>query len=160
MPQASSLFIRLEFRIAEQLFHTRWLLPRSSRTQRLTMRLFKRCAEAGHPDALSVYGHMLFHRSVSPQDKARGARYVLEAAQAGDVKSQYQAAQIYEHGCAQYPRREDYAVTWYARAAQSGHFLAAERLARAYQQGELGLTVDSERSAYWQEIADQQPQTI
>ncbi|WP_249978085.1 tetratricopeptide repeat protein [Vreelandella olivaria] len=157
MPQASSLFTRLEFRLAEQLFHTRWLLPRSPRTQRLTMRLFKRCAEAGHPDALSVYGHMLFHRSVSPQDKARGARYVLEAAQAGDVKSQYQAAQIHEHGCAQYPRREDYAITWYARAAQSGHFLAAERLARAYLLGELGLAVDSEQAAYWQRMADRQP---
>lgn len=83
MLQASTLFTRLEFRLAERLFHNRWLLPRSKRTQRLTMRLFKRCADAGHPDALSVYGHMLFHRSQTPQDKARGARYVLEAAHAG-----------------------------------------------------------------------------
>ncbi|MBL1270475.1 MAG: sel1 repeat family protein [Halomonas sp.] len=155
MLQASTLFTRLEFRLAERLFHNHWLLPRSPRTQRLTMRLFKRCAEAGHPDALSVYGHMLFHRSQTPQDKARGARYVLEAAHAGDVKSQYQVAQIHEHGCAQYPRREDYAVTWYARAAQSGHYLAAERLARAYRLGELGLAVDGERAAYWQRQADQ-----
>ncbi|MDP3535319.1 hypothetical protein P8S55_13330 [Halomonas sp. M1] len=158
MPQASSLFTRLEFRLAEQLFHTRWLLPRSPRTQRLTMQLFKRCAEAGHPDALSIYGHMLFHRSQSPHDKARGARYVLEAAQAGDIKSQYQAARIHEHGCVQYPRREDYAVTLYARAAQSGHFLAAERLARAYRLGELGLAIDSEQAAYWQGLADRQSQ--
>ncbi|RUR28639.1 sel1 repeat family protein [Vreelandella andesensis] len=156
MLHASALFTRLEFRLAEQLFHTRWLLPRSPRTQRLTMRLLKRCAEAGHPDAQSIYGHMLFHRSLSPHDKSRGARYVLEAAQAGDIKSQYQAAQIHEHGCVQYPRREDYAVTWYARAAQSGHYLAAERLARAYRLGELGLAVDSERAAYWQHLADRQ----
>ncbi|MGP9799270.1 tetratricopeptide repeat protein [Halomonas sp. 86] len=157
MPQASSLFIRLEFRLAERLFQNRWLLPRSERTQRLTMRLFKRCAEAGHPDALSVYGHMLFHRSLSPQDKARGARYVVEAAQAGDVKSQYQVAQIYEHGCAQYPRREDYAVTWYARAAQSGHYLAAERLASAYRLGELGLSIDASQAAYWEQFAEHHP---
>ncbi|MFC7369809.1 MULTISPECIES: tetratricopeptide repeat protein [Vreelandella] len=159
MPQASSLFTRLEFRLAEQLFHTRWLLPRSPRTQRLTLRLLKRCAEAGHPNAQSIYGHMLFHRSMSPHDKARGARYLLEAAQAGDVKSQYQAAQIHEHGCVQYPRREDYAVTWYARAAQSGHYLAAERLARAYRLGELGLVVDGEQAAYWQRLADRQSTT-
>ena len=157
MPQASSLFTRLEFRLAERLFQNRWLLPRSKRTQRLTMRLFKRCADAGHPDALSVYGHMLFHRSLSPQDKARGARYVVEAAQSGDVKSQFQVAQIYEHGCAQYPRREDYAVTWYARAAQAGHYLAAERLACAYRVGELGLAVDAGQAAYWQRLADRQP---
>ncbi|MCP1314581.1 MULTISPECIES: tetratricopeptide repeat protein [unclassified Halomonas] len=157
MPQASSLFIRLEFRLAEQLFRSRWLLPHSPRTQRLTMRLYKRCAEAGHPDALSTYGRMLFQRSRSPQDKARGARYVLEAAQAGDVQSQYQAAQIHEHGCVQYPCREDYAVTWYARAAQAGHRLAAERLARAYRLGELGLSRDSEQSAYWASIASPAP---
>lgn len=155
MPQASSLFTRLEYQVADRLFHTRWLLPNSPRTQRLTLRLMKRCAEAGHPDALSVYGHMLFHRSSSPQDKARGARYVVEAAHAGDLKAQYQVAQIYENGCAQYPRRDEYAVTWYARAAQAGHFLAAERLARAYRQGQLGLAVDAEQAAFWQNLADQ-----
>jgi TPR repeat protein len=100
---------------------------------------------------------MLFYRSQTPQDKARGARYVLEAAHGGDVKSQYQVAKIHEHGCVQYPRREDYAVTWYARAAQSGHFLAAERLARAYRLGELGLTMDVERAAYWQRQAEPLP---
>lgn len=155
MPQASSLFTRLEYQVADRLFHTRWLLPNSPRTQRLTLRLMKRCAEAGHPDALSVYGHMLFHRSSSPQDKARGARYVVEAAHAGDLKAQYQVAQIYENGCAQYPRRDEYAVTWYARAGQAGHFLAAERLARAYRQGQLGLAVDAEQAAFWQNLADQ-----
>lgn len=155
MPQASSLFTRLEYQVADRLFHSRWLLPHSPRTQRLTLRLLKRCAEAGHPDALSVYGHMLFHRSSSPQDKARGARYIVEAAHVGDLKAQYQVAQIYENGCAQYPRRDEYAVTWYARAAEAGHYLAAERLARAYKQGQLGLAVDHELATSWQALADQ-----
>ncbi|GAB2711108.1 tetratricopeptide repeat protein [Halomonas garicola] len=154
MLQASSLFTRLEYRLADRLFHTRWLLPRSKRTQRLTLRLFKHCAEAGHPDALSVYGHMLFHRSASPQDKARGARYVVEAAHAGDLKAQYQVARIYEYGCAQYPRRDEYAVTWYARAAKAGHYLAAERLMQAYREGDLGLAVDPEQAQYWQQLAE------
>ncbi|MDR5868526.1 tetratricopeptide repeat protein [Halomonas koreensis] len=153
MPQASSLFTRLEYRLAEQLFHTRWL-PRSPRTQRLTMHLFQRCADAGHPAALSLYGHMLFHRAVTPQDKARGARYVLEAAQGGDRHAQYQAGQIYEHGCAQYPSRDDRAVTWYARAGEAGHPLAAARLARAYRDGDLGLPEDPERTEHWQALAD------
>lgn len=153
MTQASSLFTRLEYRLAEQLFHTRWL-PRSPRTQRLTMHLFQRCAEAGHLAALSLYGHMLFHRGVTPQDKARGARYVLEAAQAGEIKAQYQAGMIHEHGCTQYPRRDDHAVTWYARAGEAGHPLAAARLAEAYRKGELGLAVDAEHAAHWQALAD------
>ncbi|MBZ9540091.1 MULTISPECIES: tetratricopeptide repeat protein [Modicisalibacter] len=153
MPQASSLFTRLEFRLAEQLFHTRWL-PRSPRTQRLTLRLLQRCADAGHITALSVYGHMLFQRGISPQDKARGARYVLQAAQTGDVQAQYQAASIYEHGCAQYPRRDDHAVTWYARAGEAGYAPAARRLAEAYRRGELGLSVDPRRAAQWQALAE------
>ncbi|MBW6390387.1 MAG: sel1 repeat family protein [Halomonas sp.] len=153
MTQASSLFTRLEYRLAEQLFHTRWL-PRSPRTQRLTMHLFERCADAGHPAALSLYGHMLFQRGVSPQDKARGARYVIEAAQAGNLKAQYQAGRILEHGCAQYPRREERAVTWYARAGESGHPLAAMRLAKAYRLGELGLPVDGAQAERWQSLAD------
>ena len=155
MQQASSLFIRLEYRLAEQLFHHRWL-PRSPRTQRLTMRLFQRCAKAGHVEALSTYGHMLFHRGASPQDKARGARYVLEAAHNGDIRAQYQAGCIYEHGCAQYPRRDDHAVTWYARAGEAGHPLAADRLAKAYRLGSLGLAVDAQRAAHWQMLADRQ----
>ncbi|WP_444678593.1 tetratricopeptide repeat protein [Halomonas sp. E19] len=153
MTQTSSLFTRLEYRLAEQLFHTRWL-PRSPRTQRLTLHLFQRCADAGHPAALSLYGHMLFHRGTTPQDKAKGARYVLEAAQAGDLKAQYQAGLIHEHGCAQYPRREERAVTWYARAGEAGHPLAAERLAKAYRHGELGLAVDAIHAEHWQAIAD------
>lgn len=153
MTEASSLFTRLEYRLAEQLFHTRWL-PRSPRTQRLTMHLFQRCADAGHPAALSIYGHMLFHRGVSAQDKARGARYVLEAAHAGNPRAQYQAGQIYEHGCALYPQRDDHAVTWYARAGEAGHPLAAARLAVAYRHGELGLPTDAVRGEYWQQLSD------
>lgn len=153
MPQPSSLFIRLEFRLAEQLFQTRWL-PRSPRTQRFTLRLFQRCAEAGHVTALSVYGHMLFHRGITPQDKAKGARYVLQAAHTGDSRAQYQAGRIYEYGCAQYPRRDDHAVTWYARAGEAGHPQAAERLVQAYRLGELGLPVDPRRAAQWHALAE------
>lgn len=117
------------------------------------MRLFQRCADAGHPAALSLYGHMLFHRSRAPQDKARGARYVLQAAHGGDARAQYQAGQIHENGCALYPARHDHAVTWYARAGEAGHALAAARLERAYRHGELSLPVDRERADYWASLA-------
>ncbi|ALM53877.1 tetratricopeptide repeat protein [Halomonas huangheensis] len=158
MQQASSLKTRLEYHLAQQLFHTRWL-PRSPRTQKLTMRLFQRCADAGHPAALSLYGHMLYHRARAPQDKARGARYVLQAAHGGDVRAQYQAGQIHEFGCALYPCRFDHAVTWYARAGEAGHALAAARLERAYRHGELSLPVDVERADYWAHLAGAQHDT-
>ena len=97
---------------------------------------------------------MLFHRGTTPQDKARGALYVMEAAQRGDAKAQYQAGLIHEFGAAQYPQRDDHAVTWYARAGESGHVLAAARLAKAYRKGELGLPKDAESMFYWQQLVD------
>nr|WP_300311375.1 sel1 repeat family protein [Halomonas sp.] len=159
MQQASSLRTRLEYRLAQQLFHTSWL-PHSPRTQKLTMRLFQRCAEAGHPAALSLYGHMLFHRSRAPQDKARGARYVLQAAHGGDTDAQYQAGQIHEFGCALYPPRHDHAVTWYARAGEAGNALAASRLERAYRLGELSLNVDQGKAAYWAGLAQARKEAV
>lgn len=153
MQQVSSLRIRLEYRLAAQLLHARWM-TRSPGKHRLTMRLLQRCAEAGHTAALSFYGHMLFHRGNSPQDKAKGARYVFQAAYAGDVHAQYQAGRIYEFGCAQYARREEKAVTWYARAAEAGHGLAAERMAEAYRHAHLGLPVDSRRATQWAALAE------
>ncbi|WP_262927468.1 tetratricopeptide repeat protein [Phytohalomonas tamaricis] len=147
------MFIQFEYRLAKSLLNSTWL-AHSPRKHRLTMRLFRRCANAGHIDALSRYGHLLFQRGASPQDKAVGARCVVRAAEAGDTQAQYQAGMIYEHGCAQYMRRDDRAVTWYARAAEAGHLLAAQRLAKAYRKGELGLPVDEGRAAGWDSYVD------
>lgn len=105
---------------------------------------------------MSLYGYMLYQRGATPQEKARGARYVLEAAHGGDSRAQYQAGEIYEHGYALYPQRYDHAVTWYARAGEAGHALGSMRLARAYEKGHLGLGMDAERAAHWQRLADQQ----
>lgn len=155
MQQASSLKTRLEYHLAHQLFRIGWL-PRSPRTQKLTMRLFKRCADAGHPAALSLYGHMLYQRARTPQDKSRGASYILQAAHGGDPHAQYQAGQIHEHGCALYPQRFDHAVTWYARSGEAGHVAAASRLEQAYRHGELALPANMERADYWAALAGMQ----
>ncbi|GHC28165.1 hypothetical protein GCM10010082_21830 [Kushneria pakistanensis] len=124
-------------------------LESSVQKRRLTMHLFRRCANAGHVDALSTYGVMLFRRGHTARDKARGVRCMVQAAEAGHPEAQYQVGHIYEHGCTQFARREDRAVTWYARAAEAGHAGAAQRLSRAFDQGELGLPVDPERSRHW-----------
>lgn len=128
---------------------TPWL-GGSAHKKRLTLHLVRRCANAGHVDALSLYGLMLFRNATSARDRAVGVRYVIRAAEAGHPDSQYQLGHIYEYGCKQFVRREDRAVTWYARAAEAGHAEAAERLSRAFGQGELGLPIDPERSRGWQ----------
>ncbi|WP_110685534.1 tetratricopeptide repeat protein [Salinicola aestuarinus] len=152
MPQASSLFTRFEFRLATQLSHVGWI-GRSPSKQRLMLKWFKRCADAGHLPARSLYGRVLLHRGVSAKDKSTGARYVLQAAREGDLNAQYQAGRIYELGCTQYQPNLHHAVTWYARAGDNGHSLAADRLATAYQFGELGLPCDPSRAEEWSELA-------
>ncbi|MAM59412.1 MAG: hypothetical protein CMN25_19035 [Salinicola sp.] len=152
MPQTFSFFTRFEFRLATQLSHTRWM-TRSPGKQRLMLRWFKRCADAGHVPARSLYGRVLMHRGISPRDKSTGARYVLQAAQQGDRHAQYQAGRIYELGCSQYQPNEHHAVTWYARAGENGHVQAATRLADAYRHGELGLPHDPARADDWQRWA-------
>ncbi|WP_319022834.1 tetratricopeptide repeat protein [Salinicola avicenniae] len=143
---------RVQFRLATQLCHTRWM-TRSPGKQRLMLRWFKRCADAGHVPARSLYGRVLLHRGISAREKSTGARYVLQAAQQGDRHAQYQAGRIYELGCSQYQPNDQHAVTWYARAGESGHAQAAERLASAYREGELGLPCDDRRADEWQQRA-------
>ena len=100
------------------------------------MRLFQRCADAGHPAALSLYGHMLFHRSRAPQDKARGARYVLQAAHGGDVRAQYQAYRDGELSLPVDPERAAYwAVLASAGQASSGQPSSEQTLARQASPG-------------------------
>ncbi|MCX2525077.1 SEL1-like repeat protein [Larsenimonas rhizosphaerae] len=149
MLQAASLVTRLEYRLAERLLYT-CKSKNTLRWHRLSMRLFKRCADAGHVNAQSMYGLLLFRCGASSQEKARGARFVIMAAEAGDIEAQYHAARIFEFGCAQYAQRDSRAVTWFARAAEAGHEEAAVRLARAYTCGELGLQIDPARADYWE----------
>ncbi|MCM5705548.1 sel1 repeat family protein [Larsenimonas salina] len=151
MLQAATLFARMEYRIAERLLHANRGRP-SPRCHRLSMRLFKRCANAGLVDAQSLYGLMLFRCGVTAQEKAKGAHMVLQAAEAGDVQAQFQAGRIFEFGCNQYVARESRAVTWYARAAEAGYAPAADRLARAYRNGQLGLQVNDVRADYWDDL--------
>lgn len=152
MARSLGFFADLEYSLAAKLYSTRWL-PRSYRKHQMTMRLFQRAADAGHLKALSTYGHLLFHRGLSEQDKAQGASYLLRAAQLGEPKSQYQAACIYEKGCHTYRRSDEKAVTWYARAGEGGHYLAAMRLAEAYAHGDLGLLQCESKSRHWRELA-------
>ncbi|MFC0268923.1 tetratricopeptide repeat protein [Kushneria aurantia] len=153
MLRSTQLFTRLEYRLAARLMRVPWLSD-SSRKRRLTLHLFRRCARAGHVEALSVYGAMLFRCGHTARDRAVGARCVVQAAEAGDRDAQYQVARMYEHGCTQFARRDDRAVTWYARAAEGGHDGAGQRLAYAFERGELGLPIDLERSRRWHRPAN------
>jgi TPR repeat protein len=66
---------------------------------------------------------------------------IREAAEGGVSEAQYWLAWQSEEGPL-LPNDAATAVGWYERAAAANHRLALDRLARAYEKGELGLTPD------------------
>ncbi len=149
MSEQIGVMTRLKFLLAEKLFHSS-VLRHSRLRHQWVMRLFKASANEGHLKALSVYGHLLYFRGISPLDKGQGINYLLDAARQGDVKAQYQMGCIYEKGYGHLQRNSEQAVRWFVRAAEQGHPLACRRMAKACTEGELGLAINPDQSEYWE----------
>lgn len=141
---------RLKFLLAEKMFHSS-VLSGSRLIHQWTMWLFKESANAGHLKALSVYGHLLYFKGVTPLDKGKGVTYLLDAAKQGDVKAQYRMGHIYEQGYAHIQKNHENSVRWFVRAAEQGHLLACRRMAKACAEGELGLAINPDQSRYWEQ---------
>lgn len=124
----------------------------SGRKHRWMMSCFRLAADAGHDQALSVYGHLLFLRGDSRKSKIQGAIYLERAAEQGEMKAQYQLGRICETGFEGYfsinlTSAQDY----YRRAAEKGHVLAITRLADGYARGDLACAVDPVKEAFWRQ---------
>ena len=150
MSEQIGVMTRLKFLLAEKLFHSS-VLRHSKLRHQWVMRLFKESANECHLKALSVYGHLLYFRGISPLDKGQGVNYLLDAAKKGDVKAQYQMGCIYEQGYGHLQKNYESAVRWFVRAAEQGHPLASRRMAKACSDGELGLAVNPEQAIYWEQ---------
>jgi len=137
------------FWLAYGLFRLR-LGQRSLRKHQLVMRIFRFAADNGNRRALSVYGHLLHFRGEGVQNRIQGAIYLERAAEAGDVKAQYQMGKVYESGFESYFRPDaGRALSFYQRAAEQGHPLAISRLCDVYGNGELGQQPDAQQADYW-----------
>lgn len=145
------LLAPLIFSIAYRAFRSK-LFKHSGRKHRWLMSSFRLAADAGHPVALSVYGHLLFLRGDSPKSTIQGAIYLERAAAQGDMKAQYQMGRISETGVGDYFRINlDKALDFYRQAAAQGHVLAIIRLADSYANAELGLTQDLAKAGRWRQ---------
>ncbi|WP_028304141.1 tetratricopeptide repeat protein [Oceanospirillum maris] len=152
MSEKIGVMTRLKFLLAEKLFHSS-MLRRSKLRHQWVMRLFRESADAGHLKALTIYGHLLYFRGISPLDKGQGAKYLLDAAKQGDVKAQYQMGCIYEDGYGHLLKSNEHAVRWFVRSAEQGHPLACRRMVKACSNGELGLAVNPDQCHYWEQKA-------
>ena len=104
----------------------------------------EREAIAGDADAL--YQSALLHLGPIDWDVNAAIPRILSAADAGVPEAQYWLAWQYEEGplLANDPGR---ALYWYEIAGDNEHRLALDRLATAYQNGELGLAPSVRKAA-------------
>ena len=88
-------------------------------------------------------------------DQYKGISLFRQSAEAG-----YHVAQAFmgfaaENGDDVFVAKDEaVALEWYQKAAQANHCVAIRRLEQAYQNGELGLSVNEDKAAEWRQRRD------
>lgn len=101
-------------------------------------------ADAGDPEA--TYQLAFFSLGLGGNWQPDEALTLIRsAANSGITEAQYWLAWQSEAGPA-LPHDRDVALGWYRKAADGNHRLALQRLADAWERGELGLAVDARKS--------------
>jgi len=100
--------------------------------------------ESGDPDA--EYQLALFYLGLTDWDVDKAIPLIMSAAQSGIPEAQYWLAWQYDEGPL---LAGDVALArrWYERAGENEHRLALQRLADAYERGDLGLPVDGRKAS-------------
>lgn len=119
---------------------------------RAAARQFRLAAEQGLPLAQYWLGRMVSRGEGVARDLEDGAAWMLKAADNGHPIAMLEAARILEMGLGLVSDTQR-ALAYYRRAGEAGVTAAAERLARAYAQGELGLAADGTEAARWAALA-------
>lgn len=122
------LFAPLIFWIAYGLFRSP-IAQGGKAGHDFVMKLFRYAADHRSRRALSVYGHLLHFRGDGIQNKIQGAIYLQQAADRGDMKSQYQMGKVFEQGFEGYFQVDELkARHYYSLAARQGHPLALTKI--------------------------------
>jgi TPR repeat protein len=101
-------------------------------------------SRGGDPDA--TYQLSFFYLGLGGHfDAAAAIPLIRQAAEAGVSEAQYWLAWQSEAG-PELPHDPAVALAWYEKAAGQRHRLALQRLAVAYERGELGLAPDATRA--------------
>ncbi|WP_373387726.1 sel1 repeat family protein [Pseudomonas alcaligenes] len=140
-----TLRARLGYWLARRLLHWRWLVQQP-RAWAWMQGQYARMAALGHVPAQGFYGHLLLFRGQGFGAREEGLRLLRLAAQGGDGKAAYQLGVQCLAGDARQAADATEAARWWARAAEAGHPLAAQRLAQLYREGAPGLPVDPQQA--------------
>lgn len=108
------------------------------------MTAFRSAAEGGSAEAQVRLAWILDQA----EENAEAVHWYQAASEAGNVDGHAGLASMYAKGEG-VPRDPGTALALYQRAANEGHLASIRVLAAAHEKGELGLSVDKERAAYW-----------
>lgn len=114
------------------------------------LRLLKSSAEAGNQRA-KFYLSMYYANGLGGVERNEKYAYELmeSLANEGYPSAQYTMGHELEYGVLNGKIDLQQAFYWYRKSAESGNWLARKRLEKAYQNGELGLGVDSVEARKW-----------
>lgn len=100
--------------------------------------------DGGDPDA--EYQLSLFYLGLIDWNVDKAVPLIMGAAQSGVPEAQYWLAWQYDAGPLM-PNDIGLARRWYEMAGENDHRLALQRLADAYQNGDLGLPADAKKAS-------------
>jgi len=125
------------------------------------MKQLQRASHKEHHKAQALIATLLTYRGEGPLDKRAGVALLQQTAEKGDAQSQFLLAEaLQKPDMIMSDHSESKALSWYERAAEQGHAMAALRLSKAYEQGLLGLKQNSEKAEYWSEQFMQHSQNM
>lgn len=110
-------------------------------------------AENGDPRAQHALARLYEKGKGVERDFKTAAGWFLKAAEQGHADSEYRLAVGHLYGLG-VKRDEAAALSWLRKAANHGHKRAQKMLARAYEDGRLGLVADPEQAKYWYDKAN------
>ncbi len=118
-------------------------------------KLLKKVAEAGYAPAQARFGYILDYSEYN-EDAVDMYR---KAAKQGNADGAFGLAEMYSKGEG-VGKDEEQAMYWFETAAEMGHLRAMQTLAKIFEKGSLGMSVDLELSKSWGKKADALLKTI
>lgn len=144
---------RLYYKLATNPSNTR-LIESGRFPSRWKVRMLRRAADRNHIGAMSELGWLLLYHGATRTDKRKGMEYIRLAARRDNPEAQFQMGRIYHCGIELYPKDPKQAIHWFTLAAEQSHIAAAEFLAKAYAEGQLGLEEDQKVAGIWRAVAE------
>ena len=109
---------------------------------------YKAAADQGHAAAQFFFGAMHGSGRGVKRDYPAAVMWFGKSAAQGYREALYPMAFAHEYGIGVAANNET-AIQWYLKSAEAGVWQAMDRLGKAYQTGELGLTPDADKAKEW-----------